>query len=214
MGIANVVPTPRTLVLKEDMMAFDRRSILLASSLGGAALALGCDEKRDVAPEGTSPSSSQSSKTAEEGKKTHRIATLVVVADRIYPPEPSRQGPGALGAKALGAEAYFIRLFADQRMTHLWRPLERGADFLNRGASLESKVNGFADLSTTQQDSWLDRLNRDKVRQNGLKGSQWMRVMCALTLEAVLGDPKHGGNAEKQTWTWLGYSEHGRGSPT
>ncbi len=189
-------------------MAFDRRSLLISSSLSGAGLVVGCQEK--PAPVDNKPAPKTDLKASAK-RADQRIQTLVAVADRILPPEPEKTGPVSKGAKALGAEAYFVGILADKRMAHLRRPLDRGVSFLNRGAKLESKAEGFWALTAAQQDSWLERLNENKVRPNGIKGSQFMRLMVALTLEACLGAPKHGGNNGEATWKWLNYSEHGRG---
>ncbi len=199
-------------------MAFDRRSMLLHGTLGSAAFALGCeDEKRPAPPKVTTSNTGETSGvaptnlSASSEAREQLLLTLTAVADRILPPEPDKTGPQAKGAAAFGAKAFFDWVLADLRMAHLRRPLSKGADFLDRGAKLESKVDSFAALSTADQDSWLDRLNRNQVRPNGIRGSDFMRVMTALTLEAVLSDPRHGGNVDKDAWKWLSYSESGRG---
>ncbi len=37
------------------------------------------------------------------------------------------------------------------------------------------------------------------------EGAGWIRVVLGYTLEAVLGDPVHGGNVGEAGWTWAGY---------
>lgn len=195
-------------------MAFDRRSLLITSSLWTTSVAVGCDDKTASNPAPEKNNAKNTAKTAPLASKRSEetmLATLEAIADRIVPPEPALTGPRALGAKALGAKAYFAKVLDDKRLIHLRRPLQRGVDFLNRGAKLESKAEGFSALSAADQDAWLERLNADKVRPNGIKGSQFLRLMVALTMESCLGAPEHGGNANKAAWEWLNYSELGRG---
>lgn len=193
-------------------MAFDRRSLLITSSLWTTAVAVGCEEKSN-APEqpGATKGSEKKALSPSKRSEAKMLATLEAIADRILPPEPELEGPRAMGAKALGAKAYFANVLDDKRLVHLRRPLERGVQFLDRGAKLEAKVESFAALPPAQQDAWLERLSEDKVRPNGIKGSQFLRLMVALTMECCLGDPKHGGNANQAAWKWLHYSELGRG---
>lgn len=182
------------------MGAYDRRSILLGGvGLAGAAAVAGeltgCTKaQEDLPPE---PPRTDGAPAVEMGIG-EVVPILAAIADRLVPPD--ELGPGA---KAAGAERYFEGVLADPRMKNIKSIVTRGAVWVNRAARKENNVS-FFDLTDAQKDDLIARLADNKVRPNGFSPVAFIRVVMAITLEAFLGHPKHGGNKDEVGWNTVG----------
>lgn len=190
--------------------AFDRRSILLGgvtlvgAGVGAATLG-GCppdpgkapDGKTSDGPGGPPPKPPQG---AADGEMTiaEVLPILVAVADRLLPRD--ELGPGARDA---GVELYLQKALADPRMRAIKSLVTRGAVFLGRAARKEHG-KAFVELDDKARDGYIQRLASNEVRPNGFSPQAFVRVMLALTLEAFLGDPRHGGNRGEVGWQFIG----------
>jgi len=132
-------------------------------------------------------------------------ACLAAVSDALLPDDG--KGPSA---SSLGAEAYLENALKRKDLRQVHGALERGARYLNSWAQ-KNHSKPFAQLDFKVRQQVVDDLVDGALKPPRLPGKQFVRVLLALTLEAALGDPKHGGNRDKQGWAWLGYSEEGRG---
>jgi hypothetical protein len=170
-----------------SMGAFDRRSMLLASATVLAVTTIACENKNNEVP-----------KTEPRPGPNSMVPLLVAIADRLVPTD--EHGPGV---KALGADAYFTQLLVDPRMKQLAPLLSRGAAFID-GAAKAATGQGFVALSEDARDEIVGRAANDQHRVNGFTPAAFVRVMVGLSLEAMLGDPRHGGNANQGGWTSVG----------
>ena len=186
------------------IVTFDRRSFLLSTAALGAGVSLaGCKQGPPAPKEPTSPSDGAPTADARAGF----LDTLAAVAEQVVPTDDL--GPGA---KEAGVRSFLEKSLTDERLSHLVPLLRRAATFLDRAAQAEHKTASFAALPVDAQRDILVRLSSNQMRPNGFQGTAFLRIMVALTLEGLLGHPKHGGNQGEVVWKWLGYSEKGRAS--
>ena len=179
--------------------AFDRRSALVGSF--ALAVLAAC---KDEAKSPTTPQPSP--KTNPASSKEAFLPVMVAIADRLFPKDDS--GPGAA---ALDVGVFFDRVLDDARLGTIHPLLKRGCAFLMKAAQTEAH-KPFVDLDEAQKDDLLARLSENQMRPDGFSGPTFVRVMLALTLEGVLGDPRHGGNKDKLGWSTVGFSPDGRAS--
>ncbi len=180
--------------------AFDRRSALIGS-FALAVLAACKDEEQKTETPSTPPTTTALAPTTA---KAAFLPVMVSIADRLFPKDDS--GPGAA---ALDVGAFFDKVLDDARLGTIHPLLKRGCAFLMKAAQTEAH-KPFNDLDDAQKDDLLLRLSENQMRPDGFSGPTFVRVMLALTLEGVLGDPRHGGNKNEQGWATVGFSNAGR----
>jgi len=120
--------------------------------------------------------------------------TMEAAQETLWP-----AGPGVPGAKELNATRVLDAALADPDVPPIEREWVRGwIPALHELA----KARGAATFES------LDAGGREAVlvafRERD-EGSGWIRVVLGYTLEAVLGDPVHGGNPGEIGWRWAGY---------
>jgi len=118
---------------------------------------------------------------------------VAAVQEHLLPPEAGT--PGAREVNALG----FLRLvMADPRLDSKDRKLiEVGVVELEEACrALYSKT--FVELGGKQREAALRRLEQSH------SGRGWLFEMLEFLMEALLGDPSHGGNPGGVGWKWLG----------
>lgn len=179
-----------------------------ATLVGGAAVGTlaGCPSKSDS--DGSDAGSAQAAPGGAEGEMTFKdvIPILVAMGDRLLPSD--ELGPGV---KEAGLETYLQRTLADPRMKGAKSVVTRGAVFLGRAARQEHG-KPFWELDAAARDALITRLANNEVRPNGFTPQAFVRIMLALSLEAFLGDPRHGGNKGEIGWAFIGgLNQAGRG---
>lgn len=123
-------------------------------------------------------------------------ATLEAACERIYPAD----------AKAGGARDAQVVNFIDAQLTQppvkAFAPLLKlGAMQLDRLARREGKP--FAQLSAPRQDALLTRVQRGRLGR--YSGQRFVRILLALTLEGMFGDPIYGGNKDGLGWKSINF---------
>ncbi len=184
------------------MSAFDRRSLLLggATLLGGGALITACPKE----PEPGASSSKDAGTADGDGDGDGQMSlddvlpTLVAICERLLPSDES--GPGAREA---GVDAYLRHALADPRMKAIKSMTQRGAVWVARAAKKEHGA-WFVDLDDAKKDALITRLVKGEVKPKGFTPVAFVRILLALTLEAFLGDPRHGGNKDQVGWKFIG----------
>ncbi len=182
------------------MSAFDRRSLLLggATLLGGGALISACPKEPE---QGTSsPTDAGAGDADGEGQMglDDVLPTLVAICERLLPSDES--GPGA---KEAGIDSYLRKALADPRMKAIKSMTQRGAVWVARAAKAEHG-KWFVELDDATKDAIITRLVKGEVKPKGFTPVAFVRILLALTLEAFLGDPRHGGNKDQVGWTFIG----------
>lgn len=122
-----------------------------------------------------------------------RRGTLHAVVDRIL---PGVHGPGAAGTNAAAA--------VEEALRHrFFRGLVPGiAQMLDRlqAQARDTFASEFAACTSAQRDELLRALSDDP---HPFTRVLW-RVLIALSLEGLLGDPRHGGNRDYRGWEAAG----------
>jgi hypothetical protein len=122
-----------------------------------------------------------------------RRGTLYAVVDRIL---PGVHGPGAADTNAAAAVEHALR-------HRFFRGLVPGiAQVLDRlqAQARQMFANEFAACTPVQRDELLRALADDPHPWTCLL---W-RALIALSLEGLLGEPRHGGNREYRGWEAMG----------
>ena len=163
--------------------AVGRRGFLKTGVTAAAATVAACAR----------PGSRWRTLTEEEAK------TLAAACDRIVPPD---QDPGAAQA---GAVEFIDRQLATRRKRDLpfWRAGIRGLDATAR----RRHRSAFAELPLETQTALLQ-----EVEQGAGEPSDWGEVHPAdffgrlrdFTMMGFYGNPRHGGNKDRVSWTMLG----------
>lgn len=121
-------------------------------------------------------------------------ATLDAALRRLL---PSAEGsPGAAEVNAIG---YLDAVLDDPGVEPDTRALVR--ERLPRVDEHARSAGGerFSALDPTAQDAVLRRMETQDA------DLRWLRVVIAFALEALLGDPIHGGNTDEIGWKWAGH---------
>ncbi|MBW2735916.1 MAG: gluconate 2-dehydrogenase subunit 3 family protein [Deltaproteobacteria bacterium] len=123
--------------------------------------------------------------------------TLEAICERIY---PAHKGPGATDANVVN--------YIDAQLQHppveSFLPVVQSAiRTLDRFAKLKGRT-GFGQLSVQDQDVMLKKMQG--ARAGRYRGTQVMRILVALTLEGVFGDPIYGGNKDGIGWKSIGFT--------
>ncbi|MBI1947101.1 MAG: gluconate 2-dehydrogenase subunit 3 family protein [Deltaproteobacteria bacterium] len=183
------------------MSAFDRRSLLLggATLLGGGALLSSCPKD----PEPGAPATKDAG-GGDDGDGDGQMSlddvmpTLVAVCERLVPSDDL--GPGV---KEAGIDTYLRKALADPRMKAIKSMTQRGAVWVARAAKKEHG-KWFVELDDAAKDALITRLVKGEVKPKGFTPLAFVRVLLALSLEAFLGDPRHGGNKDQVGWKFVG----------
>ncbi|MBW2274888.1 MAG: gluconate 2-dehydrogenase subunit 3 family protein [Deltaproteobacteria bacterium] len=129
----------------------------------------------------------------EAGLSSSQWKLVAAVQEHLLPSEPGI--PGAREVKAAG----FLRLvMADPRFDSADR------EFIEKGVvELEELcralyAKSFLLLGRKEREAALRRLEQSH------SGHGWLAEMLEFLMEALLGDPSHGGNPAGIGWEWLG----------
>lgn len=120
--------------------------------------------------------------------------TLAAVQETLWPP-----GDGVPGAAALRATEVLDAALADPDtppVVATW--VRAGLPRLHEAAAARG-ASRFEALDASAQEAVLVA-----VRETA-DGAGWIRLVLRYTLEAVLGDPVHGGNVGEAGWAWAGF---------
>ena len=71
-------------------------------------------------------------------------------------------------------------------------------------SSEETYSNPFLELSQNDKESLIAKVSKENW------GESWLSVILTLIFEALLSDPKYGGNTDSMGWKWL---SHNPGNP-
>jgi gluconate 2-dehydrogenase gamma chain len=179
--------------------AFDRRSVLLGGAgLVTVATLADCQKAPVEAKDAGVTEPSGSEPGGKEMSQADIVPVLVAIADRLIPSDDL--GPGV---KDAGAEQYFTKVLADPRMRAIKSLVTRGAVWVHKAARKEIGV-AFTEAPVASRDDLIRRLAENQVRPNGFSPATFVKVMIALSLEAFLGDPRHGGNRDQIGWKFAG----------
>ncbi len=163
------------------MHRMSRRTFLARSAAAAAALGLAACA-RDHRPDD------------RQRLDEARWRALEAAQDRLLP-----SSPGAPGARDVRATAYLDAALAEADTPAAVRARIRdGADRLDALA----REHGAPDFAALQPEA------RDAVLAEFFdtpEGDRWFDAVMPFTLEALLGDPVHGGNPDGIAWDWLGH---------
>jgi hypothetical protein len=120
--------------------------------------------------------------------------TLAAVQETLWP-----AGDGCPGARDLNATAVLDAALADPDTPPIQLTWVRGGLPTLRDLAAARGAASFEALDAAGREAVLGAF-RDRP-----EGSGWIRLVLGYTLEAVLGDPVHGGNVAEAGWTWAGY---------
>lgn len=159
----------------------------------------GKKKKETLAKAGLAPSKCRvKQKTQGPGRvlSTEEWITLEAVCERIYPAD---QEPGATDANVVN--------YIDAQLSHppveSFLPVIRSViRTLDRFAKRKGQ-SGFGQLSALDQDQMLKKMQQSRAGRYG--GARAMRILVALTLEGLFGDPIYGGNKDKALWKSIGF---------
>jgi gluconate 2-dehydrogenase gamma chain len=127
------------------------------------------------------------------------LATLAAAQDRLLPSEE-----GSPGARDVDAARYVDAVLAEPDVDPAFAVLVKdGARLLEERARARGAAS-FSLLAPEAQDAAIREFEATDA------GVSWLRRTIYFTLEALLGDPVHGGNVGETGWWWLG---HAPGSP-
>lgn len=182
------------------MSAFDRRSLLLggATLLGGGALLPSCPKEPGHGPPAAKDAGADDTDGDGHMSLEDVLPTLVAVCERLLPSDDL--GPGV---KEAGIDTYLRKELADPRMKAIKSMTQRGAVWVARAAKKEHG-KWFVELPDADKDAIIARLVRGEIKPKGFTPLAFVRVLLALSLEAFLGDPRHGGNKDQVGWKFVG----------
>lgn len=123
--------------------------------------------------------------------------TMEAVCERIYPAD---KDPGATDANVVN--------YIDAQLQHLpvssFVPVVKSVvRTLDRFAMLKARTR-FAQLPVADQIAMIKKM--EQSRAGRFAGARVMRILVAITLEGVFGDPVYGGNKDKVGWKHIGFS--------
>lgn len=183
------IPGSRDPLRAEDV-GVDRRA-LLAAFLGGAALSLGGCVRRPGIPlwrPGEDPP--PAGRVFTDGERR----TLVAVQDTMWPP-----GPDVPGASDVGAAAYVEALLARPDVDPREGPAAKAGLARLDAVAAARGVPRFEDLPPADRDTVLRTVAQE------VAGAPFVAMVLTYTLEALFGDPIHGGNRGGAVWQWARY---------
>jgi gluconate 2-dehydrogenase gamma chain len=167
-----------------------RRDFLKAGSL--AALSPGAPLARTDGAGGLPERSGQTFSQAQ-------WAIIAAVQDHLLPSEPD-----APGAREVNAIAYLDRTLADPRFDPDIKGLIlKGIGWLEEIAQGQEGLP-FPRIEPTRREKLLREIAATRA------GRRWLSNLVTYCLEAMLADPRYGGNPGGIAWKWL---EHDPGRP-
>lgn len=125
--------------------------------------------------------------------------TLAAACDQIVPPDDF---PGASEA---GAVEFIDRQLATQESENLgyWQAGLRGLD----ATAQRRKRRPFHTLAVAEQRALLEDIERGKVMETDWPDTapgEFFGTLVSYTLLSYYGDPRHGGNRNRASWSMLG----------
>jgi gluconate 2-dehydrogenase gamma chain len=167
----------------DDPYAVGRRGFLKTGAVAAAASAAACGK----------PASRWRALTEAEA------ATLAAACDRIVPPDDA---PGAAQA---GAVAFIDRQLATRRKEDrpFWRQGIRALDATAR----RRHGQAFESLAPEQQDAVLQAIEKgegDPADWGDVAPAAFFDRLRDHAMMGFYGDPRHGGNRDRASWTMLG----------
>lgn len=84
------------------------------------------------------------------------------------------------------------------------REVRRGVRALDAVAR-EKHGSTFDEVSPAEQDGVLTAIQDGAVNDGKFRSAHFFRVLFTLTIEGLLSDPVHGGNAREVGWAIIGY---------
>ncbi len=163
----------------ESLEMTRRQALATLFGLGAAALLATC-RKASAPMSSTFPQASR--------------AVLAAVCERIF--------PGSTDAAVL---EFFDRTFTHPAFTGVGKQFQQATTLLDRLARARYK-RSFAACNAAAQDALLVALRQGEVQGRGFDGVLFYKRLVVLTMEGLLGDPKHGGNKGEVGWKLVGYS--------
>jgi gluconate 2-dehydrogenase gamma chain len=128
--------------------------------------------------------------------------TLAAACDQIIPPD---QDPGASQA---GVVTFIDRQLATRRKKDL--PLWRSGIASLDATAQRTHGARFADLASDTQIAVLQGIQKgqgEKGDWNGVAPAAFFRRLRDYTMMGFYGDPRHGGNKDRVSWTMLGVAD-------
>ena len=110
---------------------------------------------------------------------------------------PGDQDPGALSAGVVN----YIDVQLTSHLKRMKRVYRRGLAELN-DRSVEQYGNTFSRLSVQQQIDFLTAIDHEKG-WNGSSLKNFFHIVVDHTMQGFYGDPRHGGNRNRTSWTML-----------
>jgi gluconate 2-dehydrogenase gamma chain len=170
-----------------DLLTPNRRGFLahaLRVLLAGSVSASAMRAAAAALPESDAP---------EAGLTSRQWKLVAAVQEHLLPSEL-----GIPGARDVNAAGFLRLVMADSRFD----PADH--EFMVGGVVELEQVCGalysksFLELDTKQREVALRRLEQSR------SGRGWLAELLEFLMEALLGDPSHGGNPAGIGWTWLG----------
>jgi len=161
-----------------------RREALAA--IAGAGCAAGLCACRG-AGQGAPPAASHAWTTPE------RRAILLAASERMFP-----------GAGAAGALDFFDQLFTAPAYVGVGQQFDVAARVLD-GVARQRHHRAFTACAPAEQDAMLVGMRKGELSGRGFDGNLFFKRFMVLTLESLLGDPKHGGNRDQVGWSLVGH---------
>jgi len=167
----------------DDPYAVDRRGFLKAGAVAAAGTAVACGQ----------PSGRWRALTDDEAK------TLAAACDQIIPPD---QDPGALQA---GVVSFVDRQLATRQKKDLsrWRAGLRGleATARRRHGITFAEIPGEAQIALLQD---VEKAAVEPADWSWTEPRAFFALLREHTMMGFYGDPRHGGNKDRVSWTMLG----------
>ena len=120
--------------------------------------------------------------------------TLTALCGQIIPED---QDPGAVSAGVVN----YIDVQLSARLKRMKNAYRRGIAELNQ-RSVEHYGKRFPSLSDEQQVEFLTAIDHDK-EWRGTPLQKFFRIVADHTMQGFYGDPRHGGNRNRVSWTML-----------
>lgn len=118
---------------------------------------------------------------------------MAAVQEQLLPSEP-----GIPGAREVNAAGFLRLVMADPRFDASERKfIEAGVVELEEVCS-SHYARSFLELTDREKSASLRQLEQSH------SGHGWLAEMLEFLMEALLGDPSHGGNPAGIGWKWLG----------
>lgn len=176
--------------LRAQHGGIDRRA-LLAAFLGGGVLTLTGLVRRPVIPlwrPADGPPAPARLFTDDERR------TLVAVQDTFWPP-----GPDVPSLAAVGGYEYVEAVLGARDVDPREGPAAKAGFARLDAVSAAGGVPRFHQLSPADRDTVLRTVAQEEA------GAPFVAMVLTYTLEALFGDPIHGGNRGGGGWTWAKY---------